>query len=141
MHDYVGRCACGRTELHLLSGLDASQFQPRSDAATCAFCSEHDGVWISDPGGTLRLRSSDQTRIETFASGQVKFNFCPGCDSLLYATFEDVAAGRSVAVVRLALFETIRAAAPRAMTTTFEGETLARGQQRRLENWTPVRRS
>src|SRR5437867_4505961 len=105
MHEYLGTCACGRIEVHLLSGLASSQFQPRSDADTCQFCREHDGVWISDPKGLLRLRASDRTSVSTFASGQVQFHFCSECRTLVYAVFEDGTRDMAVAVVRLALFE------------------------------------
>jgi hypothetical protein len=140
MHEYAGKCVCGRIEVQLASGLRPSQFQPRSDAPTCRFCSEHDGVWISDANGVLRLRAADQTSVRRFASAEVQFHFCPECDTLVYALFEDAAQGRSVAVVRVALFESIRAAAPPAVITNFDGETPAVGRQRRLEKWTPVQR-
>jgi hypothetical protein len=142
MHDYVGQCVCGRIELHLDSELTPGQFQPRSDAPTCRFCTAHDGVWISDPKGTLRLRAAAQTTIKRFASGQVQFHFCAACDTLVYALFEGAAAGTSVAVVRVGLFpSSIRGAAQPTVITNFENETVALGRQRRLENWTPVQRS
>jgi len=138
MNEYVGKCPCGRVEVRLLSELTPGQFQPRSDAQTCRFCSEHDGVWISDPRGTLELRPADATSVRTFASEQVRFHFCSVCNTLVYATFED--APRSVAVVRVALFESIRRAALPTLTTNFETENVASGRQRRLEKWTPVHR-
>jgi hypothetical protein len=141
MHDYVGQCVCGRIEVHLDSELTPGQFQPRSDAATCRFCTAHDGVWISDPKGTLRLRAADQTTIKRFASGQVQFHFCAACDTLAYALFEDASAATTVAVVRVGLFESIRSAALPTVITNFETETVALGRQRRLEKWTPVQRS
>ena len=55
--------------------------------------------------------------------------------TLAYASFEDVA------VVRLALFESIRNAALPTVITTFETETVAAGRRRRLEKWTPVQRA
>jgi hypothetical protein len=136
MHDHVGHCACGRIEVHLRSALAPEQFQPRTDAPSCAFCRAHDGVWISDPRGTLELRAADLTTIQTFASGQVQFHFCAACDTLVYARFDD--ADRAVAVVRVALFDAIRNAAPAPVLTNFEDETPSVGRQRRLEKWTPV---
>lgn len=132
MLEYVGKCSCGRVEVRLRSALAPSELQPRSDAETCAFCKEHDGVWISDPGGTLFVRSADPTRVETFASEQVQFHFCADCGTLAYAVFE------KVGVARVALFEGLSAGAPSAAKTNFEGETLDAARQRRLEKWTPV---
>jgi hypothetical protein len=136
LHEYVGTCACGRTEVRLTSELAATEFQPRSDRATCQFCSEYDGVWISDPKGTLGLPPTDATTVRRFASEQVQFHFCSECNTLLYASFED--GGRIVAVVRVALFEHIRQAALPTLVTNFETESLADGRQRRLAKWTPV---
>jgi hypothetical protein len=138
MREYLARCACRRIEVRLLSELAPGQFQPRSDAQTCRFCSEHDGVWISDPAGTLRLSAADETSVRTFGSEQVQFHFCSACSTLVYASFEDVS--RTVAVVRVALFESIRSAALPTLVTCFETEDVAAGRQRRLEKWTPVRR-
>jgi hypothetical protein len=140
MHDYLGRCTCGRVEIHLNSSLEPSEFQPRSDAATCAFCREHDGVWISDPKGMLTLASDDGTSVRTFASEQVQFHFCPECHDLTYAIFDDGSGTKPVAVARVALFEAIRGEAPPTVTTNFEGEAQDVGRRRRLEKWTPVRR-
>jgi len=138
MHEYIGACACGRLEVRLRTALTASQLQPRSDAPTCGFCRAHDGVWISDPAGTLQLRTDDPTRVTSFASNQVQFHFCPACDTLAYATFADV--DRAVAVVRVALFDALRTAVPPPITTNFDGETVEAARLRRLRNWTPVER-
>src|SRR6187399_2794150 len=70
MPEYVGTCACGRVEVRLRSELAPGEFQPRSDAATCAFCREYDGVWISDPRGTLMVPATDETIARTFASAK-----------------------------------------------------------------------
>lgn len=139
VHRYVGRCACGSLEVWLESGLAAETFQPRSDAPTCAFCREHDGVWISDPNGALDLRAADRTSVRRFASAQVEFHFCFTCGELGYAIFADAPRDAAVAVVRVALFEAIRTATQPTITTSFEGEPLAVGRQRRLAKWTPVR--
>jgi hypothetical protein len=132
MHEYVGQCPCRRLQFRLASELVPRQFQPRSDKPTCLFCSQHDGVWISDPGGTLQLPAEGATTVRTFASEQVQFHFCSACGTLAYARFEDVA------VVRLALFESIRSKALPTVVTNFETETAAAGRRRRLEKWTPV---
>jgi len=138
MREYVGACACGSVEVRLTSALAPSEFQPRSDASTCAFCREHDGVWISDPAGALAIRAADRTSVRTFASERVGFHFCAACNELVYATFGD--SSREVAVVRAALFEAIRSAARPTLATNFEGEQLEGARQRRLEKWTPVQR-
>jgi hypothetical protein len=139
MREYIGWCPCGRIEVRLCSELTTGQFEPRSDAQTCRFCSEHDGVWISDPRGTLRLpAAAGATRVRRFASEQVQFHFCAACDTLVYASVEDPS--RTVAVVRVALFESIRIGALPTLSTDFGEESVAAGRQRRLEKWTPVHR-
>jgi hypothetical protein len=137
VHEYVGRCGCGHVQVRLASELAPAQFQPRSDAATCQLCSEHDGVWISDPKGTLTV-GADETTVRRFASEQVQFHFCSACNTLVYASFED--SSRVVAVVRVALFEAIRGAALPTSPTSFEGESVVTGRERRLARWTPVER-
>jgi hypothetical protein len=137
---HVGRCACGSLVVRLESGVAKEQFQPRSDAPTCAFCREHDGVWISDPDGTLELRATDRTSVRRFGSGQVEFHFCAECNALAYAVFADGSPDHAVAVVRVGLFESIRAVARPTLITSFGGEPLPVARQRRLDKWTPVRR-
>jgi hypothetical protein len=99
-------------------------------------CRRHDGTWISDPGGWLEA-APGLTRVERFATEQVAFHFCPGCGALAYATFEH--AGVHVAVVRLALFETLRTLVPPARVVSFEAESIEVARDRRLRSWTPVR--
>lgn len=78
--------------------------------------------------------------IRRFATEAVQFHFCPTCSALTHAIFADTDSNRSVAVVRVALFESIRTAAPAPLTTNFDEETLAAGKQRRLDKWTPIQR-
>ena len=137
-HKYLGKCSCGFIEILLRSRLAPNEFQPRSDAPTCQFCREHDGVWVSDPDGMLTLPPDSLTLVRRFASEEVRFLACRQCESLVYALFEDESAGRAVAVVRVALLELIRTAARPTLVTNFESEGLAQGRRRRLENWTPV---
>jgi hypothetical protein len=137
VREYLGTCSCGGVEIRLFSELSPSEFHPRSDAQTCRFCSEHDGVWISDAKGALRLRAGDTTRVRSFGSEQVQFHFCAACNTLVYASFD---AARLVAVVRIALFEEIRAAGMPVLSTNFEGESVEVGRQRRLDKWTPFQR-
>jgi hypothetical protein len=140
MQEYIGRCTCGYLELRLQSRLAPEQFQPRSDAPTCGFCREYDGVWISDPKGTLELPPAYPTSVRRFGSGQVRFHLCPTCNELAYAVFGDEARDGVVAVARVALFKVIRVVAQSVDVTTFEGEATAAGRQRRLHRWTPVSR-
>lgn len=138
VHEYPGSCACGAVVLRLRSARTPDAFRPRSDAATCAFCRAHDGVWISDPAGVLALSAADRTVVRSFASEQVAFHVCAACGDVGYALFEH--AGRTVGVVRVALFAAIRSAAQPVATTSFEGESVADAAQRRLATWTPVER-
>jgi hypothetical protein len=138
MVEYIGKCSCGAVEARLSSNLAPEQFQPRSDASSCGFCREHDGVWISDPAGKLELRAGDRTSVRSFASGKVEFHFCAACGDLAYALFADASQETAVAVVRVGLFEAIRSAARPVLVTSFEGETVEAGRQRRVAKWTPV---
>jgi hypothetical protein len=113
------------------------RIQPRSDAATCGFCREHDGVWVSDPVGMLRVATDDGTRVQRFASEAVAFHFCPACGVLVYALFRDEASP-PVGIARVGLFESLRAVAPPPIVTCFEGELPETGRRRRIERWTPV---
>jgi hypothetical protein len=140
MREHTGRCPCGRIEVVLATDVAADRLQPRSDAATCAFCREHDGVWVSDPAGSLVVRADDGTDARRFASRQVAFHFCPDCAALVYALFRDPLSPAVVGVVRLGLFPALRAVAPPPVVTSFDGEPADHGLRRRLQRWTPVRR-
>jgi hypothetical protein len=138
--EYLGKCLCGQVKLTLFSKIAAEDFRPRSDAQFCEFCRAHDGVWISDPKGSISLRARDLTRVERFASGQVQFHFCAVCGTLEYALFEDAAAPRKrVAVARLALFDAIPRRNLPVDEFNFESETLEAAGIRRLKYWTPIR--
>lgn len=119
--------------MELTTARAAESFQPRTDAASCSFCAAHDGVWISDPEGLLRVEGDTRTR--RFATEQVEFHFCSGCNELVYALFEDRA------VVRVALFPTIRDAALPVAEAHIDGETREAGRARRLAKWTRVERA
>ena len=140
MHEYTGTCRCGATTMTLASNLAPEKFQPRSDAQTCHFCREHDGVWISDPRGLLQLGKNNTTAIRKFASQQIQFHFCLRCGELAYATYYDGEKDKEVAVVRVRLFDTIDAIALPVKATNFDQETLAAGRARKLAHWTPVMR-
>lgn len=133
MHEYVGRCACGRVEVRLRSARAPGAFAPRSDAPTCSFCRAHDGVWISDPRGELIVNAAP-TRVATFASNAVQFHRCAACDELVYATFEEVA------VVRVGVFAELRGATAAVVTTNFDDEAPEAAGTRRRASWTPLRR-
>ncbi|HEY8125494.1 MAG TPA: hypothetical protein VIF88_08765 [Methylocystis sp.] len=139
MTEYLGKCPCGQVELILCSELAAGNFRPRSDARTCEFCRAHDGVWISDPKGSIGFRARDRTRVTTFASGRVQFHFCADCGVLAYALFDDPIQRVRVAVARLALFDALAQQKLPMTEFCFDGETLEAARRRRLLSWTPIR--
>jgi hypothetical protein len=138
-HAYAGSCSCGGVTLSLLSDRKSELVQPRTDAHTCHFCAQHDGVWISDAAGLLVV-DPGSTRITRFASEEVQFYFCIDYGDLTYAVYCDPYDGREVAVVRLALFSQIAPFALPAKQTSFENEPTEIARKRRLENWTPLDR-
>ncbi len=138
MNEHAGHCPCGETALRLFSTLDASAFVPRTDAPTCRFCREHDGVWIADPAGRLLVRAERGTNVARFGSRLVLFHFCAGCSTLTHAIFEDPRSALEVAVARVALFASIGAAARPTVITDFTGETASDAERRRLASWTPL---
>jgi hypothetical protein len=137
MPDYLGSCRCGATTTRLRSGLPPEHIHPRSDAITCNFCRQHDGVWISDPQGVLMIDRGNKTTVSQFASEQVRFHFCAECREMIYAIFADPN-GVEVAVVRIGLFKDIVSIARSVTKTTFEAESIDSANARRLRNWTPV---
>jgi hypothetical protein len=138
MSEYLGMCSCGQVELILRSELAAGDFRPRSDSKTCEFCRTHDGVWISDPKGSIAFRAHDRTSVKAFASGQVQFHFCADCGALAYALFDDPIQRMRVAVARMALFDAIARKKLPVAEFRFEYETLEAARRRRLLSWTPV---
>ncbi|CCJ08176.1 Hypothetical protein BN69_2725 [Methylocystis sp. SC2] len=141
MTEYRGNCPCGQVEVILCSELAPGDFRPRSDATTCRFCRAHDGVWISDPNGSIAFRADDRTSVTTFASGRVQFHFCAECGALAYALFDDPIQRVRVAVARIALFDAIVRQELPVAESRFECETLEAARRRRLLTWTPIRAS
>lgn len=134
---YAGSCGCGATKVTLSSCLAPEEFQPRSDAQSCEFCRRHQGIWISDPRGSLRIEASNRTTVTRFASGEVAFHFCARCAELCYALCLALGGERTVAVVRRDLFQAIAGLAKPVVSTNFEGASLDESRKRRSENWTP----
>jgi hypothetical protein len=139
MHEriYPGSCGCGATRVTLRSHLAPAEFQPRSDAESCEFCRRHQGIWISDPRGTLQIAADNQTTVSRFASGEVAFHFCAECGDLTYALCFALGGERQIAVVRRDLFAVIAACATPVTSTNFEGASLEDARKRRSQNWTP----
>jgi hypothetical protein len=123
----------------LYRSLRPEDFVARSDAQTCRFCAQHDGVRISDPNGYLEITADNSTEITRNGSGLVEFHFCTGCKQLAYAIYLNELSDKSVAVARLALFSEIALEALLVRPTDFAGETLADSRDRRLQYWTPVK--
>jgi hypothetical protein len=122
----------------LVTELGPEEFQPRSDAATCDFCREHRGVWISDPKGALIIPEANRTATKRTGSGVVEFHFCARCAEMTYAIYSDAAEAKRVAVARRDLFEPIAGAAKPVAVTKFENADVAAARARRLQNWTLV---
>lgn len=79
-----GGCHCGHLAFDARLTRDTSAYTPR--ACDCSFCRKHGAAWLSDPQGSLYVRTrGDVTRYRQ-GSAQAEFIACPHCAVLVLVT-------------------------------------------------------
>ena len=137
MHTLRGHCHCGNLEVTMETSLQPEALPVRE--CQCSFCRRHRARTTSDPNGCVHIHAHAAEDLNRYRFGlrTADFLVCRRCGNYLAAVM-NTADGRSYAVVNINLME----AAPRftqpPAAMTYDGETAAQRQARRIAKWTPV---
>ena len=128
-----GSCHCGNIAFTLDWTPEPATIPAR--ACTCTFCTRHGGVWTSCPGGSLRIRVRDRSRVSDYAfgTGTAAFHVCSACGVVPVVTSR--VDGRLYAVVNVNTFDGVDAALLRRSPANFDGEGTDSRLARRARNW------
>ena len=128
-----GRCHCGNIAFTLTWEPDPREIPAR--ACGCSFCTKHGGVWTSHPGGALRVRVEDPSRVSryTFGTRTADFHVCTRCGIVPVVTsrIDD----KLYAVVSVKAFEGVDASLLRRAPASFDGEGEDSRLARRKRTW------
>jgi hypothetical protein len=129
----AGSCQCGNIAFALDWAPEPAEIPAR--ACTCSFCTRHGGVWTSCPGGALRIRVRDRSRVSDYAfgTGTAAFHVCSACGVVPVVTSR--VDGRLYAVVNVNAFDDVDAALLRHAASNLEGESEGDRLARRARNW------
>ena len=128
-----GKCHCGNIAFSLTWEPDPREIPAR--ACSCSFCTKHGGVWTSNPGGALKVRVEDPSRVSRYAFGTrtADFHVCTRCGIVPVVTSS--IDGRLYAVVSVNAFEGAEASLLRREPASFDGEGEDSRLARRKRNW------
>jgi hypothetical protein len=78
-----GGCHCGNILVEIELPRPPDTYTPR--ACDCEFCSKHGASYVSDPKGSLVVRTRDASEIRMYrqGSGQAEFLLCSNCGVLV----------------------------------------------------------
>ncbi len=128
-----GKCHCGNIAFSLTWEPDPREIPAR--ACGCSFCTKHGGVWTSNPGGALKVRVEDPSRVSRYAFGTrtADFHVCTRCGIVPVVTSR--IDGRLYAVVSVNALEGVEASLVRRESASFDGEGEDSRLARRKRNW------
>jgi hypothetical protein len=128
-----GKCHCGNIAFALTWEPDPGEIPAR--ACSCSFCTKHGGVWTSNPGGALKVRVEDPSRVCRYAFGTrtADFHVCTRCGIVPVVTSR--IDGRLYAVVSVNAFEGVEPSLLRLAPASFDGEGEDSRLARRKRNW------
>ena len=128
-----GRCHCGNIAFTLTWEPDPREIPAR--VCGCSFCTKHGGVRTSHPGGALRVRVEDPSRVSRYAFGTrtADFHVCTRCG--IVPVVSSRIDGRLYAVVSVNAFEGVDASLLRRAPASFDGEGEDSRLARRKRNW------
>ncbi len=128
-----GKCHCGNIAFSLTWEPDPLEIPAR--ACSCSFCTKHGGVWTSNPGGALKVRVEDPSRVSRYAFGTrtADFHVCTRCGIVPVVTSS--IEGRLYAVVSVNALEDVEASILRREPASFDGEAEDSRLARRKRNW------
>ena len=128
-----GHCHCGNISYQFTTQTPVEQIAVRQ--CSCIFCTMHNGVYTSDPGGELRYQIQDNSRVNRYRFGHQTADFiiCKTCGVLPFV-LSDIE-GNTYAVLN------VKTAVDPVLTTdsitrsNFDGEGTEDRLTRRRKNW------
>ena len=132
---HEGGCHCGRVRWSMAVTWSIADVAPR--ACDCDFCTRHGAAWVSDPQGTLQVRTRGAALMRyRQGSGQAQFLLCAQCGVLVAVIARDEA-GHLIGAANRNAFDAREAFAP---AVTASPQQLAPGAKlsRWTQLWTPV---
>jgi hypothetical protein len=87
MHRFGGGCYCGNIHLEVTLPREPSAYRPR--ACDCDFCQKHGAAYVSDPQGSLVIRTQDERETARYrqGSGLAELLLCRTCGVLVGALY------------------------------------------------------
>lgn len=84
-----GNCQCGAVTVEVNLTAAPGSYTPR--ACDCDYCRKHDAAYISDPDGSVVIRTShiSNLRFEQQGDNLAEFLVCAACDQLLGVRWKD----------------------------------------------------
>src|SRR6185503_19696150 len=130
-----GSCHCRNISLALRWEPDPLEIPAR--ACGCSFCSQHGGVWTSNPNGALSVRVGDPALVSGYEFGTrtAVFHICTRCGVVPLVTSQ--IDNRLYAVVSVNALEGIEPSLIRHAPANFDGESEEVRLARRKRNWIP----
>lgn len=133
MSIHKASCHCGNLKLEYQTDKPII-----SRRCACDFCARQNGLYTSDPGGSIALSIQDEDRVTRyrFGTGQADFLICATCGTFMGALAE--VDGSKRMVLNLNTLDDEFTEQP-ADTHDYDGEEAASRSSRWAERWTPVR--
>lgn len=91
----TGHCYCGEVTIEATLSRPLSGFNPRK--CDCEFCRLHNAAYISDPSGTLKIKSKNELGKFRQGSETAEFLFCTKCAVFVAVTFTET--GKTFAAI------------------------------------------
>ena len=86
MQVYTGECQCGKTKVTISLPETLAQYSPR--ACDCDFCVSRNISYLSQPDGTLEIKSIVPLEIQQQGSEQAMFVTCSQCKTVIAASLQ-----------------------------------------------------
>jgi hypothetical protein len=139
MSAWRGQCHCGALGFEYTTEIAPASWAVR--ACHCTYCLKHNGVYTSDPKGSVRFMHREPGLLSRYRFGHrtADFVFCGRCGSYLGAVTEE--GGQGLMVINLAAFDPPVEGLPAPQPMSYEGEAIGDRNTRRAARWTPVRES
>jgi len=136
MKTWHGGCHCGALGFEYHTALEPAAWSVR--ACQCSYCRAHDGVYTSDPAGSVQFEHHEPQLLSRYRFGHktADFIFCSRCGSYLGAmTTVD---GRMLAVINIHALDPRPSGLPAVQAMSYDGESSGARDSRRAVRWTPV---
>jgi len=132
--EYSGGCHCGAVSVTFRTMREPRRWPLRR--CTCSFCVRFGGIYTSDPGGEISIRSGSPLRTYQFGQRTADFLFCPTC-GVYFGAMSEVE-GRKLAVLSVRVLDGVTLDLESAQPMDFDNESVELRTARRLRHWTPL---